>query len=238
MKYKAILFDMDGTLLPMDMKVFTAGYFKGLFKKLAKYGIDAKALTDAVWAATGAMVQNDGTLTNAERFWEYFEKITGLKESVVGADCLDFYKNEFDEAKIFTQENPLAKKAVEVAREKANLVILATNPLFPMNGQITRMNWVDLKPEDFDLVTSYESDHYCKPNPAYFISVCERMSLKPQECLLIGNDEFEDMYAASVAGMDCYLVTDCKIADEKHPWEGAQGSFAEMVEMLQGLDIY
>lgn len=36
-KYKAILFDMDGTLLPMDMKTFTEGYFKFLCVKTVSF---------------------------------------------------------------------------------------------------------------------------------------------------------------------------------------------------------
>lgn len=233
--YKAILFDMDGTLLPMDTDAFTTGYFKFLAKKLAKYGFEPKALVDAVWAGTGAMVKNDGSKTNEDRFWEVFEQITGKSKDLVGADCEDFYGNEFKEAKIFTGENPLARKAVEVAHEKATIVALSTNPLFPMVGQITRMNWVGLTPEDFDLVTSYEKDCYCKPNPKYFVSVCERLGVKPEECLLIGNDEREDMYAASSIGMDAYLVTDCIIKCEEHPWDGPKGTFEEMIQMLENL---
>lgn len=68
MKYKAILFDMDGTLLPMDMEAFTKGYFKGLSAKLAKYGIEPEALVQAVWAGTKAMVKNDGTCSNETAF--------------------------------------------------------------------------------------------------------------------------------------------------------------------------
>jgi HAD superfamily hydrolase (TIGR01509 family) len=197
MQYKAILFDMDGTLLPMDNDVFTMAYFKGLCRKLAHYGMEAQALIDAVWTGTKAMVVN-----------------------------------EFHEARACTGENPLAKKAVLAARAKAEKVVLATNPLFPLIGQKSRMSWVGLSPEDFDLVTSYESDSYCKPNPEYFRSVCKRIGVAPEECLLIGNDETEDMYAGSLAGMDCYLVTDCMISSEAHPWTGAKGTFTEMVDML------
>lgn len=234
-KYKAILFDMDGTLVPMDQEEFTHGYFKFLAKKLLPYGIEKEKLVPSIWEGTAAMVRNTGEKKNSEVFWDYFEQITGIGEAVIGDACLDFYGNEFRQAKMFTQENPLAKEAVQVAHEKADFVALATNPLFPMVGQKTRMNWVGLSEEDFDLVTSYESDSYCKPNPQYFISVCERLGVEPKDCLLIGNDENEDMYAGTLAGLNCYLVTDTRIASEKHPWTGESGTFAEMVEMLKAL---
>lgn len=236
MKYKAILFDMDGTLLPMDMHHFTSSYFKLLYKKLAKHGFEAESFAGNVWASVAAMVKNDGTRSNEEAFWEKFEELTGVSFEVAGADCTDFYGNEFNQAKAFTSDNPFAKEAVKIAREKAELVILSTNPLFPMVGQKSRMSWVGLKPEDFDLVTCYESDSYCKPNPKYFESIFERIGVDAKDCLLIGNDENEDMYAGSSTGMDCYLVTDCIEKSEEHPWDGPKGTFLEMIEMLKALE--
>ena len=60
MKYKAILFDLDGTLLPMDNNVFVKGYFKELAKKLSPIGLEPDKLIETVWAGTKAMVKNDG----------------------------------------------------------------------------------------------------------------------------------------------------------------------------------
>lgn len=236
-KYKAILFDLDGTLLPMDMKAFTAGYFKYLCMKLAPFGIDNDKLVASIWDGTEAMVRNDGSMSNEKVFWRRFEEFTGMDpENGIRATCDEFYTTEFQNARKFTSENPLAVEAVKAAHAAAPVVALATNPLFPMDGQRTRMSWVGLHEEDFDLVTSYESDCFCKPNPQYFLSVCERLGVEPGECLLIGNDEGEDMYTGTCAGIgDCYLVTDTLIENPKHPWKGPRGTFAEMVEMLKGL---
>lgn len=234
-KYKAILFDMDGTLVPMDMMEFTNGYFKFLCRKLEKYGFEDEQLIKTVWAGTKAMAQNDGTMTNRDRFWKVFGEIMGGPIDEIDASCIDFYGNEFKEAKCFVGENPLAVTAVEIAHEKAEKVVLATNPLFPMVGHDTRMSWVGLKRDDFDLVTSYESDSYCKPNPKYFETVCQRIDALPSECLMIGNDENEDMWCASSSGLDAYLVTDTMIPSKEHPWNGPRGSFKEMMEMLKAL---
>lgn len=235
MAFKAILFDMDGTLLPMDMQAFMKVYFKELGAVVVPTGVPMESFVPAIWAGTKAMVKNDGAKKNIDVFWDVFCAQTGADRAKIEPLCDAFYTSGFHKARIATGENPLAAEAVKLAREKAEKVVLATNPLFPMAGQITRMGWVGLTPEDFDLVTSYETDCHCKPNPAYYLDICQRIGVKPEECLMIGNDDREDMHCASSLGMTTYLVTDCRLPWAEKPWEGAMGSFAEMVEMLRGL---
>ena len=61
---QAIFFDMDGTLLPMDIESFMKLYFKGLCGALCPLGIAPETLVEVVWAGTKEMVKNDGTMTN------------------------------------------------------------------------------------------------------------------------------------------------------------------------------
>ena len=232
---KAILFDLDGTLLPMDMQEFTAGYFGDLADFLGDRVTDRRQFVKAIWAGTKAMMANDGSARNEEVFWRTFSAQSGIEESLIRGDCDAFYGGEFRRAVRFTQPNPQAAEAVAEARKKAERVVLATNPLFPMAGQRTRLAWLGLAPEDFDLVTSYETDRFCKPNPAYFTSVCGRIGADPAGCLMIGNDDEEDGYAGRAAGLDVWLVTDCRIPSERRPWNGPSGSFDELLAMLRAL---
>ncbi|MDO5558942.1 MAG: HAD family hydrolase [Oscillospiraceae bacterium] len=232
MNYKAIFFDLDGTLLPMDNDTFTKGYFRELAKKLSPVGIEPKPLIDAVWAGTKSMVTNDGSGLNADIFWDTFASVTGLDYLPFRNAADEFYKNEFSAAKQFTGENPLAKKAVDMAHQCSRKVICAANPLFPLDGQLMRLGWVGLGKKDFDYICSYETESFCKPNPKFYTSLCEKTGVKPHECLMIGNDENEDMYAALMAGMNAYLVTDNAVMCEKHRFDGDAGSFEEMTRML------
>ena len=75
MGIKVVLFDLDGTLLPMDQEVFVKGYFMGIGAKLAPFGYEPKALIDAIWAGTIEMIKNDGRRTNEKAFWDYFASI-------------------------------------------------------------------------------------------------------------------------------------------------------------------
>ena len=242
MKYKAIFFDLDGTLLPMDYATFTKGYFSELYGVAAPTGlIGAEAFTAAIWTGTKAMVRNDGRETNERVFWESFAKTTGLDGAAVdtlNGICDRFYTKEFHRARRFTGDNPLAPEAVRLAHgDGARRVVLATNPLFPRDGQLSRMSWVGLKESDFELITSYEFESFCKPNPQYYLSICERIGVSPEDCLMIGNDEREDAWAATEAGLDCFIVTDCLIPAEGFTWNGKRGTFAELVEALRSDSI-
>lgn len=235
MRYQAIMFDLDGTLLPMELEGFIKAYFGALAKELAPFGLTPETMLKPFWAATKAMMTNTTGKLNSDVFWAVFTAMTGLAREKVEPVCDAFYAEGFQAARAATAENPLAVEAVRAAREKADKVILATNPLFPMAAQRTRLSWLGLAPEDFDLVTCYTTDRFCKPNPAYFQEIFTRMNLDPAQCLMIGNDDKEDMHCGTAAGMDCYLVTDCRLPDAENPWQGAQGTFAEMVEMLRNL---
>lgn len=235
MKYKAILFDMDGTLLPMDQKEFVEGYFKLLAEDLKDY-IDYELLVKALWSGTGAMYKNDGTKTNRDVFWNDFIKNTNLNREVIEPICDNFYGHRFKIAQEFVKNNNLAKKALYLAHQKANLVILATNPLFPLIAQETRLSFIDLKKEDFDFITAYEDEYYTKPNPKYYEDILNKYNLKPNECLMIGNDINEDMYPCVNLGIDTFLVTDCLIDSDKFEYKGKKGNFKELLEYLGGLE--
>lgn len=74
MSIKAVLFDLDGTLLPMDQEIFTKAYFKTICTNLAQYGYDPAKLIDSIWIGTAAMIKNNGINTNEKVFFEAYAK--------------------------------------------------------------------------------------------------------------------------------------------------------------------
>ena len=234
MKYQAILFDLDGTLLPMDNDFFTKGYFKLLAQYASSFGYQAESLIPAMWKGVGAMVKNDGSRLNYEAFWETFGNLLGphVKEHILAFD--QFYTNEFHHAVQFTSYNPRAKEAVTLARQKAQQVILATNPLFPPAAVATRLSWIGLEPGAFDWITNYQNSTYCKPNPHYYREILKKFDLNANQCLMIGNDAEEDILSASHAGLDTFLVTDCLISRDALP-SCPKGTFDEMLSFLNAL---
>ena len=208
---KAVLFDLDGTLLPMDQSIFLKEYLKRLAGFVAPHGIAPNKMIDATLGGTESMIHNDGTKYNKEAFWEsFFELIGECREDLVGITD-EFYYGGFKQIKDYVGVNPQARDAVNAAHRNGRKVVLATNPVFPMSAQLERINWIGLSADDFDMITSYDNSRYCKPSPQYYLEICEKIGVAPENCFMIGNDERDDMKAASEAGMHCYLVTDCRI---------------------------
>lgn len=227
-----ILFDLDGTLLPMDMEEFSKGYFKLLAKKAAPFGYAPEKLVASVWKGTGAMVGNDGSCSNEEAFWKCFAGIYGqesLKDKVIFDE---FYANEFQGANIFCGFHPGAREAVQQAKEAGLRVVLATNPLFPEVATKIRVRWAGLAPADFEYCTTYENSCHCKPNPDYYRDVLEKIGCKAEECLMVGNDVDEDMIAETL-GMKVFLLTDCLVNKSgKDISAYPHGSFEELKKFI------
>jgi HAD superfamily hydrolase (TIGR01549 family) len=232
---KNILFDLDGTLLRMDMDKFMQAYFAELGKELAPYGYEKDALISAVWAGTKAMAKNDGTMPNEERFWQEFERLAGGDIPRVRESCNAFYRGNFHKARKTSEPVPQAREALKTARDKGMGVALATSPVFPRDGILARLEWAGLSPNDFDYISTYETERYSKPDPLYYIAFTERLGWKREECLMVGNDEKEDMYACTQAGIEGYLITDCLIPCKEHPHQGKRGTFEAFVRYLHTL---
>ena len=238
MKYQGIFFDLDGTLLPMDNDTFVKNYLGLLAKTVAHLGYTPEGLIPAIWKGVAAMMKNDGSRTNAEAYWEAFCSVFGESayEHLPYFDA--FYRNEFHGVKALTSPTPSAREAVQLAREKAGCVVLATNPIFPRVAVESRLAWAGLAMEDFDLVTTYEESRFCKPSPAYFTEITGKLELDPTKCLMIGNNAREDAWAAQQAGLSAYLLTDCLIDEDgllEKGLECPKGTSSELVEYLKAL---
>lgn len=231
-----ILFDLDGTLLPMDQDTFAKAYVKGLTVAAEPAGYSPMILSTAIMAGTAAMVKNDGKKTNEEVFWDTLERTYG--ESVKNDIHLfdEFYATDFQKIKDVCGFDPKAAELIRYIKEKGFRVALATNPLFPSVATESRIRWAGLDRQDFELYTTYETSRYCKPNLDYYKAILNQLQVSPEECVMVGNDAHEDMIAEQL-GMKVFLLTDCLInknnADiSRYP----QGSFDELFAFIDRLE--
>lgn len=231
------LFDLDGTLLPMDQDVFISTYMGGLAAKMIPYGYDPKLLIKSIWQGTGAMTMNDGRQSNEEVFWEIFSSIYGRDTRVDEPVFQEFYEVEFQKVKESCGFDGRAKTVIQTLKEKGIRVALATNPLFPAIATHSRTRWAGLEPEDFEHITTYENSRHCKPNLDYYRDILETLNVKPEECVMVGNDVGEDMIAQEL-GMKVFLLTDCLINKHcKNIDQYPHGDFDALLAYIGGLDL-
>lgn len=230
-----VLFDLDGTLLPMDLDDFMQAYFGAIGKKGAENGYDPKELVAGVWAGTKAMMKNDGTETNETRFWSTFAQVMG-EHVLSDRDMFDsFYDNEFCRIGDAVTADPRTDRCVKLLRQKGYTVALATTPLFPKKATLERMRWAGLDPNDFALITTYEDYHFAKPTAGYFEEVVRNLGKSPADCLMVGNDMIEDMGAKQI-GTDIFFLTD-HLINKKNADVCAyrHGGFDELLTLLAAL---
>lgn len=235
MNLTTVLFDLDGTLLPMEQDDFVKAYFGLLAKKLAPLGYEAPALIDAIWKGTAAMVKNDGKQSNEQTFWDDFCSRFGEEARKDEPVFAEFYANEFQRVQEICGFAPDAAKTVRAIKAMGLRVALATNPIFPAIATQSRIRWAGLQPEEFEYYTTYENSRYCKPNPAYYEDVLKQLGLRADECLMVGNDVIEDG-AAMKLGMRVFFLTDCLInKNEQDISNHPHGSFEDLLEYIKTL---
>lgn len=233
MKLTTVLFDLDGTLLPMDQDDFVKAYFGLLARKLAPRNYPARELIDAIWQGTAAMVQNDGSRTNEQVFWACFQQRFGPRVLEDMPLFEEYYRTDFEQVQQVCGYTEDAARTLELCGKLGLRTALATNPIFPAIATRARIRWAGLTPEHFQLVTTYENSCSCKPNLLYYREVTDKLGVTPEECLMVGNDVQEDMVAREL-GMRVFLLTPCMINKQgsdisQYP----HGGFPDLLRFLE-----
>ncbi len=229
MAITTVLFDLDGTLLPLDQDRFAKAYFKGLAQKAAPRGYEPGKLIQTIWAGTEAMSRNTGPRSNEAVFWDLFTAVYGPESRQDEALFEHYYHHEFQQVQAVCGFQPRAKEIIDLLKHRGKRLALATNPLFPAIATQSRIRWAGLDPADFAHCTTYENSHACKPNPDYYREILDVLQVSPGECLMVGNDVGEDMVAREL-GMAVFLLTDCLLNRENRDISAyPQGDFEALL---------
>ncbi len=198
-----ILFDLDGTLLSMDMQKFEQLYFK----EVAQVFPEDNQLVNNIMHSTKAMVMNLEPITNETVFLDDYSKRSGMKPEFFMDHFMEFYRTKFDRVKeALVYDKPLVE-TVRLLKQKGYQIVLATNPLFPSEVTHKRLRWAGFEPDEFDFITTFEDCCYLKPQIEYYQEILSNIGKSPNECLMVGNDALEDLVAKKL-GISTYLITD------------------------------
>jgi len=200
-----ILFDLDGTLLPIDMVLFEKLYFEELSKYFSDI-ISPRELAKNIWSSTKIMVQNTEYKTNEEIFMADFTSRMNMELPLLQKRFDEFYDTSFLKIKEYALDIQCIKESVKILKSKGYTIVLATNPLFPEKAIHHRIRWAGFEPEDFSYISTFENNHYCKPQLKFYEEILKDIEKKPEDCLMVGNDVQEDLISKKL-GLKTYLIT-------------------------------
>lgn len=203
---KAILFDLDGTLLDVNFDELLKEYFSRIGGFFGDYLAPEQFIKHLMKATHQMIASQDPSKINLDVFAQVFFGSTGLDPKMMDEEFPRFYAEEFPKLRHLAKPQPLAREVVELAFQQGYKVVIATNPVFPAEAIRQRIEWAAVDDFDYDLVTTGENMHFCKPNPQYYLEIAEKLGESPTDCLMIGDDPENDGPASQV-GMDTLLLT-------------------------------
>lgn len=229
--FRAILFDLDGTLLDNKIENFLPHYFERLSAKVAHI-LPLDKFIACLLQATKAMIANDGHATNEQVFAEAFYPLIGRPREEMEPVFLDFYARDFADLRQYTRRRPEARQVVQTAFDRGYDVVIATNPLFPATAIEQRMEWANVGGFPYRLVTSYENSRACKPNLAYYQHILETIGRPANACLVVGNEAM-DMVAGRLGCATFFIPDSSSPLDPSIPEPTYRGTLDNLMELLQ-----
>lgn len=234
-----LLLDLDDTLLDFKMDDFVPDYFQALGNALGKHVPAEKMLKYLMQGTQSMMLADSPEDTLSETFGRDFYPNLGVERNILDLEIAHFYDEVFPTLAYHSKVRPEAVELVEWAFTQGYRVAIATNPLFPQQAIYHRLRWANLAPEKypFDLISSFESFHFSKPNPAFLGEVLGRMGWPEGPTLMVGNDPRNDLLAAQGLGLPMFWITDVNtpLPDGIKSVAG-RGSIGELRPWLESVD--
>jgi FMN phosphatase YigB (HAD superfamily) len=203
---KAVLFDLDNTLVLFDEPAFYERYFIRIYRVFSDI-FPPEEFRNRLLRATMALRRSSGAVSNRRFFMDVFTE--GYKHPVteVWRRFMKFYEDDYDRIEVEVQVPSGLHDVIGRLQQTGLKLVVASNPIFPLIVQQKRMAWAGIDRFRFDLVTHIENMSFVKPRLEYYLQICEKIGEAPEECLMVGNDPINDM-VAGVTGMKTYLTTE------------------------------
>lgn len=237
---RAVLFDLDDTLLRLNLTPFILSYVAGASKLLASVTDLSTLQIGAAFAKSLIALEDqarDDRLTNREFLNQAFFSHTQIALDAPNIqEIMDTYEREYvpqmSGFPVCARPQKGAEQAIEAAQNLGLTVALATNPTFSLATDAARLGWAGLDPSDFAYISTLDNSFRCKPHASYYQDFCKNIGVLPRECLMVGNDALRDFPQSNTLMKTAYVGKKF-INQPKHAWwRGSMQDFAEQLPTL------
>ena len=207
---KAVLFDLDDTLLGNDTETFMPPLYQAWSAAIADL-LPHDATVRALRKAAMAMIANvDPIKTNGEVFADAFSAASGIDYAIVERRFDAYYRGDFNTVKSLTTQRDVARPLLTYCFAQGYKVVIATNPMFPLVAIEQRLAWAGVPTTDFDyaLITHMDNMHATKPNAAYYREIMAKIDVDPWEAIMVGDDWERDIAPADKLHLATFWVAD------------------------------
>lgn len=211
MTLRAVLFDLDNTLLENPMSRFLPRYFGALQAFTRTRLAHSDRLLPALLAATRRVVETaHPDQTNEQIVLAHLEQALESDRATLAPVFAAFYRDVYPTLAQVTRAQPLAPRWIQAAFTRFEYVVIATNPLFPRVAIEQRLQWAGVPVSDwpYALVTTYENMRSAKPAAAYYDEIAVALGVAAADCLMVGDDWENDIAPAAALGMQTFWLTD------------------------------
>jgi FMN phosphatase YigB (HAD superfamily) len=159
----------------------------------------------AFWQAAERLQVHGTDKTNYQVFLETLGAHSRVDLPALDRIVREFLAGDFPRLSDRFVPIPGGRETLELARRLGYRLVLATNPVWPLEAVHTRLRAGGLDDFTFDFISHSEVMTSCKPDPRYYRELLERLHARGEECLMIGNDPRKDL-PAKEAGIRTFLI--------------------------------
>ena len=233
-KKRAVLFDLDNTLYDYDKpheKALVASY-QTLKKKIRI----SKKKFDHLFKVSKEEIHRElsGTASAHNRilyFQRLIEKTHNTVDPTLILDLYYAYWNTF--LKNMVEEKESTKLLKELKKRGYSIAIVSD---MTTNIQLKKMKKLKLTPYIDYLITSEETGSE-KPHSIMFLLALNKLDVKPEEAIMVGDNSINDVEGANSVGMDTVLVRRGKLARKaKDDYKRPNHTIRNIKEVLNIID--
>lgn len=229
---RALLLDLDGTLLDLDGNDFLDDYCEAVAEWMTPLVTPARFLDLLMAAAIPTVVTEHPGRSNREVLWQALADALEIPRDRLESRFQTFMASDL--TKIFPGGGPRpgAHRLITEARRLGLKIAVATMPIYPRKVVDERLRRAGLDQLPWDAVATQDMQSV-KPHPTYFLELARTLQTDARYCLMVGDDYFQDIPARNT-GMHTFYVGPQMVGLDPGP-KGSLDDLADCLEKTCGL---